>query len=87
MHRKDDGDGQGRERVEDLTEPDRVVGILGTMNSGEYEFLFVPFSVFTVRCVTWSPTPTQKSTPHLIEIDAISDNQDAKEDLPLAPWC
>ena len=62
---------------------------------GEAEFLFVPYSIFTVRSVTWG----EGGAAHCIEIDAASDNRveaeggDGRwatpvgsEGLPLAPW-
>jgi hypothetical protein len=54
---------------------------------GECEFLFVPYSVFTVESVTWSPTPQEHSTPHRVTLAAAVDNTAFPEDLPLAPWC
>ena len=63
---------------------------------GEEEYLFAAYSIFTVRKVTWG----QNGAPHLIELDAASDNKpDAEggsgrwatpigsEGLPSAPWC
>jgi hypothetical protein len=54
---------------------------------GECEFLFVPYSVFTVESVTWSATPQDPATPHRVTLAAAVDNTDHEEDLPLAPWC
>eukprot|EP00931_Biecheleriopsis_adriatica_P064256 TRINITY_DN3905_c0_g1_i4.p1 TRINITY_DN3905_c0_g1~~TRINITY_DN3905_c0_g1_i4.p1 ORF type:complete len:501 (-),score=85.50 TRINITY_DN3905_c0_g1_i4:21-1403(-) len=51
----------------------------------ETEFLNVAFAAFKVIFVHWK-TGT-KQDPHLIGIEAFSDNHDASEDLPLAPWC
>jgi hypothetical protein len=57
----------------------------------EKEYLFAAFSVFTVREVQWSDTPTEQATPHLIELEAALDNKEfpvsLEEDLLLAPWC
>lgn len=51
---------------------------------GEDEYLFVPYSVFTVTRVVWAEgTP---ENPHKIELEAAKDNAVEKEDLPLAPW-
>lgn len=50
----------------------------------EKEFLFAPYSVFTVVSVKWSE-PGDKG-PHVIRLRAASDNADEPEDLPLAPW-
>mmetsp|Transcript_82735 Transcript_82735/g.221879 ORF Transcript_82735/g.221879 Transcript_82735/m.221879 type:complete len:109 (-) Transcript_82735:349-675(-) len=51
----------------------------------EQEFLFAPYSVFTVRQVEWSPRPTYV-TPHRIVLAAARDNLVEPEDLPVAPW-
>jgi hypothetical protein len=53
----------------------------------ECEFLFVPYSVFKVESVTWSPTPQDHTTPHRVTLAAAVDNTACPEDLPLAPWC
>eukprot|EP01046_Picozoa_sp_COSAG06_P035146 COSAG06_NODE_3745_length_4949_cov_10.597938_3_plen_70_part_00 len=66
-----------------------------TAVGGEAEFLFAPYSIFTVRNVTWG----QGGAPHRIELDAATDNlvqaeggdgrwatPAGSEDLPLAPW-
>ena len=61
----------------------------GTVH-GEDEFLFVPYSVFTVRHVEWKSQPTVNAyavQPHIIEVDVASDNLRHPPDLPLAPWC
>ena len=62
---------------------------------GEAEFLFAPYSIFTVRSVAWGAG----GAPHRIELDAATDNRAeaeggagrwatpaGSEDLPLAPW-
>ena len=51
---------------------------------GEKEFLFAPFSAFTVRSVEWRAGDDRD--PHVIDVDAAIDNRDEPEDLPLAPW-
>ena len=69
--------------------------IVFTTVGGEAEFLFAPYSIFTVRNVTWG----QGGAPHRIELDAATDNlvqaeggdgrwatPAGSEDLPLAPW-
>ena len=61
----------------------------------EAEYLFAPYSIFTVRSVTWGAD----GVPHRVELDAASDNRAEaeggqgrwatpphSEDLPLAPW-
>ena len=50
---------------------------------GELEFLFAPYSVFTVTKVEWAPMLGQT---HLIILEAALDNFVEDEDLPLAPW-
>merc|ERR1712150_138705 len=53
-----------------------------TLIPGEGEYLFAPFSIFTVFKAKWSK---DKSEPHLIVLKAAVDNIYEKE-LPLAPW-
>ena len=50
----------------------------------EQEYLFAPYSAFTVREARWSVGTTAQ--PHEILLWADVDNRDAPEDLPLAPW-
>jgi hypothetical protein len=54
---------------------------------GEDEFLFAPYSVFTVVSVTFpaSGKPTA-SNPIVIVLQAAIDNKEEPEDLPLSPW-
>ena len=52
---------------------------------GEDEFLFAPYSVFTVTNVEWSARPDER-TPHKIFVTAAVDNRYEPEDVPLAPW-
>ena len=59
--------------------------ITNTLVPGEDEYLFVPYSAFTVTKVEISPTPNYKK-PHRIYIEASSDSLLEPEDLPLAPW-
>jgi len=51
----------------------------------EQEFLFAPYSVFTVRSVELSARATYLA-PHVIHLDAAVDNRLESETLPLAPW-
>ena len=51
---------------------------------GEEEYLFAPYSAFTVIRVEWNTGSTD--SPHVIELLAAVDNKGAPEDLPLAPW-
>jgi hypothetical protein len=57
-----------------------------TLTPGEEEYLFAPYSVFTVVDVVWSANPTNSITPHRITIVALTDNLEASSYLPLAPW-
>ena len=57
----------------------RVAGL-----GSEQEYLFAPYSVFTVLSATWNAGTT--ADPHVIELEAAVDNQAEPEDLPLAPW-
>jgi hypothetical protein len=50
----------------------------------EQEFLFAPYSVFTVERAEWNAGTVEK--PHVIELKAAADNKAEPEDLPLAPW-
>jgi hypothetical protein len=51
---------------------------------GEEEYLFAPYSVFTVASATWNAGTT--ADPHIIVLQAAVDNKEQPEDLPLAPW-
>ena len=56
----------------------------------EDEFLFAPYSCFTVRSVDWDPAPIvdlYECRPHRIEVDVAPDNRGMPAGLPLAPWC
>jgi hypothetical protein len=50
----------------------------------EKEYLFAPYSTFTVRTVQWKSG--SDADPHVIELEAAVDNKAEPEDLPLAPW-
>ena len=52
--------------------------------AGEEEYLFAPYSAFSVISVKWGPGTD--ADPHVIELQAAPDNKAASEDLPLAPW-
>lgn len=59
---------------------------------GEFEYLFGPFSVFTVRKVEWKECPTWMN-PHVIELEAAPCNRaegrvetNTGKILPFAPW-
>jgi hypothetical protein len=51
----------------------------------EAEFLFAPFSVFTVASVHAPVKPTA-SNPIVIALEASIDNRDEPDDLPISPW-
>ena len=51
---------------------------------GEEEYLFAPYSAFTVLSVRWGAGTA--AAPHEIELLAAVDNKAEREDLPLAPW-
>ena len=67
-----------------------------TVSNGENEFLFAPYSVFTVRKVEWHPAPKVGDYGidyHTIHLDVAPDNaaETKKEKLtgsfcPNAPW-
>jgi hypothetical protein len=50
----------------------------------EKEFLFVPYSAFTVLATEWRAGT--EGEPHIITIEAAVDNVAEDEALPLAPW-
>jgi hypothetical protein len=52
---------------------------------GEIEFLFAPFSVFTVVSINVPSKPTA-SNPIVIELQASTDNRDEPDHLPVSPW-
>eukprot|EP00039_Didymoeca_costata_P010264 m.137818 g.137818 ORF g.137818 m.137818 type:complete len:488 (-) comp14761_c1_seq2:24-1487(-) len=52
---------------------------------GEKEYLFVPYSVFTVRLVKLSPNNSDQH-PHIIHLEAAVDNSRESHTLSLAPW-
>jgi ankyrin repeat protein len=51
-------------------------------NPREAEFLFAPYSTFTIKSVKWG----DGGEPHEIKIEAATDNSTTPEDLPLSPW-
>ena len=54
-----------------------------TLVEGEEEYLFAPYSVFTLQSTQWSP---QLCKPHELTILAACDNKKEDETLPLTPW-
>ncbi len=51
----------------------------------EAEFLFAPYSVFTVSSVALSASRSH-GDPHVITLAAAVDNRLEPTDLPLTPW-
>lgn len=51
----------------------------------EQEFLFFPYSVFTVRSVEWKETTTV-TTPHIIHLDVEVNSDQESEFLPIVEW-
>lgn len=60
-----------------------VAFVTNTFVKGEGEYLFSPYSTFTVTATKWSE---DRKEPHLIFLDAATDNRQETERLPLAPW-
>ena len=54
-----------------------------TLVKGEHEYLFAPYSVFTLVSVKWSKSLRK---PHEFTIQAACNNKSEPEDLPLVPW-
>ena len=57
--------------------------VSNTLMADEGEYLFTPYSVFTLQSVKWSE---QLFKPHEFTLIAALDNKKEAEDLPLAPW-
>jgi hypothetical protein len=55
-----------------------------TLIMSEHEYLFSPYSVFTLVSVKWSAHDLTK--PHEFTIRAARDNKEEDECLPLTPW-
>ena len=51
---------------------------------GEEEYLFAPYSAFTVVSTSWNAGTVAE--PHQLELLAAVDNKAEPEELPLAPW-
>ena len=54
-----------------------------TLAAGEREYLFVPYSVFTLVSVKWNEGLI---VPHQFTIRSAHDNKEEDDDLPLTPW-
>ena len=52
--------------------------------ANEEEFLFAPYSTFTVRAVAWNVGDDME--PHIIDLEAAIDNKREDEGVPLAPY-
>ena len=55
---------------------------------GELEYLFAPYSCFTVEEVTWASHPGESHcmSHHVVVDRAAIDNRHESEHLPLCPW-
>ena len=71
------GELQPKYRVQHLT------FVSKSLIPGEGEYLFPPYSVFTLLSTKWSAELIQ---PHEFTVRAARDNQLEPEDLPLIPW-
>ena len=54
-----------------------------TLVEGEEEYLFAPYSVFTLVSTQWS---AELARPHEFTVRPACDNKGEGETLPLAPW-
>jgi hypothetical protein len=54
--------------------------------AGEFEFLFAPYSVFTVVSVALPAGAPNASHPIVIVLQVAIDNLEEPENLPLSPW-
>ena len=50
---------------------------------GKEEYLFAPYSAFTVEEVKWASDPSEE---HRVVLRAAADNRRESDDLPLCPW-
>ena len=57
--------------------------VVKTLVAGEEEYLFAPYSVFTLVSTEWS---ANLSKPHEFTVRAAWDNKKEDEKLPLTPW-
>lgn len=71
-------------RIDPVRKCHHVNLVHNTHVAGEDEYLFAPYSVFTVLSSTWNAGTT--ADPHVIELLAAVDNRAEQERLPLAPW-
>ena len=73
-----------RVRIDPVRKCHHVNLVRATHVAGEEEYLFAPYSAFTVLSATWNAGTA--ADPHVIELRAAVDNQAEPEDVPLAPW-
>lgn len=71
-------------RIDSARKCKHVNLVTKTNVEGEQEYLFAPYSAFSVLNVSWNAGTVAE--PHQIELLAAIDNKDEPEDLPLAPW-
>jgi len=70
--------------------------VSNTMIKGEDEFLFAPYSAFTIHAVKWVDDPRSTAVKrrlsfgsllyHKITLRAVLDNRSMPDTLPLSPW-
>ena len=71
-------------RIDPVHKCHHVNLVRSTHVEGEQEYLFAPYSTFTVLSATWNAGTDADA--HVIELRAAVDNRAEPEDLPLAPW-
>ena len=76
-------DPRGREQLKYRCKHVNLVKKAVSHVPGEEEFLFAPYSVFTVEEVAWASDPDE---PHRVVLRAAIDNRREPEDLELCPW-
>ena len=64
-------------------EPGRDPRTVDPNHAAEGEYLFAPYSVFTLASVKWS---SDLNKPHEFTLLPATDNKKEDENLPLAPW-
>ena len=73
-----------RVRIDPVGKCRHVNLVKKTHVEGEDEYLFAPYSAFTVLSAEWRAGTAAE--PHVIELLAAVDNKGEPEGLPLAPW-
>jgi len=51
----------------------------------EDEYLFPPYSVFVVKETKWKESPSRQN-PNVVRLEAVGDNKEHPEELPLCSW-